>query len=63
MREEDTMEFTRKRTGMLNFTFITVLMFSCEVLVSQRNILKFCYGVNYRFEGQQSHYIDRYYVF
>ena len=50
------MEFMRKRSGMLIFTFIAILMFSYKILVTtfetdpnlQTNILKFGYVINYK---------------
>ena len=64
------MEFIRKRSGMWNFTFVTILTFIYETLVMtlktdpslQRNILRFCYGSNYKYGEQLSHSVDKYYV-
>ena len=28
----------------------------------QKNILKFCYGINYKYEGMLAHSLDRFYV-
>ena len=64
------MEFAVKRSGMLNFTFNTLLMFSFKIFVLtlerdfklQMNILKFGYRINYKYKGQSSHSTDRYYI-
>ena len=67
---KDSMEFTRKRSGMLNFIFIAILKFTYKILVTTletdpyiwRNRLKFGYRINYKYEEQLSHSIDRHYV-
>ena len=56
----------------MNFYFCAVLMIllclnsrysSVEIkLELQRNILKFHYGINYKYEGRLAHSFDRFYV-
>ena len=58
--------------GKMNFsTFISLIILICEYTVMeidlgdaelQNNILKFGYGINYKYMGTISHSFDRFYV-
>ena len=56
----EEIEFIATRSGKFKFVFI--LVFKCKILVVtletnpklKRNVLKFGYGINYKYEGQFS---------
>ena len=63
------MEFKDTRSGTLNFTYILASNWKKVISILgidpklQRNIPRFGYQINYKYEGQSSHSIVRYYVF
>ena len=50
----------------LHIFLLLVILAVCDSIKSnpelQRNILKFSYGINYKYEGMLAHSFDRFYI-